>query len=526
MEEQCELAIIGAGYAAISAFNAAAKYLPLGSTVVIVDRGTKWGGQFTTQYDYVRLHQPYQQFTAGEREWAIAKVKPPTYLATKMEILSHFDDIANACIEEKNLNVIYLWNYQYNRDYKINSDGKVEFVVHHVQPVDEDDKNKNNNYENIKILPVRVVADRMINGSGFDVQRKQRFQFEKHIRSRIHSLRPADVQTAKFNSLMKYSKDFDKPIYIIGSGKTAMDTMLALKRLGNKVASRIRCIAGRGTYFINRDRNDNNKWFLEMMDRFDGTNSIQIAKEMEQVGFLHTAIPDARSCNLGVCSSWEVESIRETLHSAPNKIIKGYLKDIVVSHNNKLCLKLLALNTHMETQKEIEDGTFIVNCTDNLGFNNPTVFDPIVSNDGKVLSPQGALGFSGQSADLLTHCWYQEIESFDSVWRNIPRLEPRIGDKLGTTIGAMYLVAVITQAVAGILPKEQIAKNKQINSSTPQEPVPREISSKIPKIVAKFQEMFKGRYDDDVAFHDDFEFMDEVKKIRTKLETLPAISRL
>ena len=88
MEEQCELAIIGAGYAAISAFNAAAKYLPLGSTVVIVDRGTKWGGQFTTQYDYVRLHQPYQQFTAGEREWAIAKVKPPTYLATKMEILS------------------------------------------------------------------------------------------------------------------------------------------------------------------------------------------------------------------------------------------------------------------------------------------------------------------------------------------------------------------------------------------------------------------------------------------------------
>ena len=126
MEEQCELAIIGAGYAAISAFNAAAKYLPLGSTVVIVDRGTKWGGQFTTQYDYVRLHQPYQQFTAGEREWAIAKVKPPTYLATKMEILSHFDDIANACIEEKNLNVIYLWNYQYNRDYKINSDGIID----------------------------------------------------------------------------------------------------------------------------------------------------------------------------------------------------------------------------------------------------------------------------------------------------------------------------------------------------------------------------------------------------------------
>ena len=69
--ESCELCIIGAGYAAVNALNAASKYLSTGARVVVVDRGARWGGQWCEQYDYVRLHQPYEQFTAGERTWAI-----------------------------------------------------------------------------------------------------------------------------------------------------------------------------------------------------------------------------------------------------------------------------------------------------------------------------------------------------------------------------------------------------------------------------------------------------------------------
>ena len=55
----CELCIVGAGYAALNALNAAAKYLNKGDRVVVIDRNETWGGQWLGQYDFVRLHQPY-----------------------------------------------------------------------------------------------------------------------------------------------------------------------------------------------------------------------------------------------------------------------------------------------------------------------------------------------------------------------------------------------------------------------------------------------------------------------------------
>eukprot|EP01044_Picomonas_judraskeda_P015550 COSAG03_NODE_2622_length_2586_cov_2.036590_4_plen_92_part_00 len=48
--------------------------------------------------EQVRLHQPYESFTAHDREWAFSKTKPKAYLASKTEILSHFADIAAACV--------------------------------------------------------------------------------------------------------------------------------------------------------------------------------------------------------------------------------------------------------------------------------------------------------------------------------------------------------------------------------------------------------------------------------------------
>ena len=45
-------------------------------------------------------------------------------------------------------------------------------------------------------------------------------------------------------------------------------------------------------------------------------------------------------------------------------------------------------------------------------------------------------------------------------------------------------------------------------------------------LLAEKMSIIEMKYMSLLAFHDDFEFMDEVKKIRTKLETLPAISRL
>ena len=52
MEESCELAIIGNGYAGICALNAASRYLKHGDKVIVVDQGMAWGGQWVNQYGY------------------------------------------------------------------------------------------------------------------------------------------------------------------------------------------------------------------------------------------------------------------------------------------------------------------------------------------------------------------------------------------------------------------------------------------------------------------------------------------
>ena len=97
VEEECALCIIGAGYAGISALYAAKSYLKPNERIIVVDKLSDWGGQWLKQYDFVRLHQPYQHFTAGNRRWSLNK--PPTYLASKDEVLNH--------LQEKNLRHMY-----------------------------------------------------------------------------------------------------------------------------------------------------------------------------------------------------------------------------------------------------------------------------------------------------------------------------------------------------------------------------------------------------------------------------------
>jgi cation diffusion facilitator CzcD-associated flavoprotein CzcO len=77
--QDCELCIVGAGYAALNGLNAAAKYLKRGDRVVVIDKNESWGGQWIGQYDFVRLHQPYRMFTAGDQPWKLDR--DPAYLA-------------------------------------------------------------------------------------------------------------------------------------------------------------------------------------------------------------------------------------------------------------------------------------------------------------------------------------------------------------------------------------------------------------------------------------------------------------
>lgn len=232
--EPCDLCIVGAGYAGINVLNAACEFLEEGARVVVIDRGGRFGGQWEGQYDYVRLHQPYKTFTAHDREWAIGNSKPEGHLASKTEILSHFDDIAAQCVAEKNIELVTLFGFEYQGHEVV--DGKVSLTA--VPTAGRADTSG--------AAPVSIVAKHLFRAEGFDVSIKVPFVLSAPA-ARVHSLCPADVLTPKWNALMRYAS-LDAPIYVIGSGKTAMDVVYHLSKREKASAGRMYCVSGRGTW--------------------------------------------------------------------------------------------------------------------------------------------------------------------------------------------------------------------------------------------------------------------------------------
>ena len=73
VRETAALVVVGAGYTGVNALVAASEHLPRGSRVAVVAKEGSWGGNWESQYDFVRLHQPYQAFTAGSRPWRLER---------------------------------------------------------------------------------------------------------------------------------------------------------------------------------------------------------------------------------------------------------------------------------------------------------------------------------------------------------------------------------------------------------------------------------------------------------------------
>ena len=86
-----------------------------GSRVIVVDRGYRWGGHWPDQYSFCRLHTPSAGYTVGARQWSFAgsEKNPTAYRATRDEVLSHFRDIVEANVLEKQLDLVMLFGYEY-----------------------------------------------------------------------------------------------------------------------------------------------------------------------------------------------------------------------------------------------------------------------------------------------------------------------------------------------------------------------------------------------------------------------------
>ncbi|MDT5105124.1 MAG: hypothetical protein QOI25_2637, partial [Mycobacterium sp.] len=255
--ESCDVCIVGAGLAGLNALFVASRYLSRDQKVILVDRRERVGGMWVDTYPYVRLHQPHPMFTAGNIKWTLGKDR--SYLATKGEVLDHFEHCLN--VIKQRVRVDEFWGWAVESDDE--TDGIVRITCR--------------SSDGRRLV---VEAKRLIKAYGFQVKPNDPLEISSE---RILSVSP-DFCDMRCDEM----RGSDTPVWIIGGGKTAMDTAHAL--ITEYPGREVNLVAGSGTHFMNRDRalpSGARRWWrgkpfsslgLEVTRRFDGTNETDVGE--------------------------------------------------------------------------------------------------------------------------------------------------------------------------------------------------------------------------------------------------------
>ncbi len=354
--ESCDVCIVGAGIAGLNALFVASRYLSRDQKVILIDRRPRVGGMWVDTYPYVRLHQPHPMFTAGNIKWTLGQDR--SYLATKGEVLDHLSYCLNVIKQRVRVDEYFGWDMESDEEIGGNpritcrsSDGRVLFVE----------------------------AKRLIKAYGFRVTPNDPLEVSS---TRVHSVSPdyCDVRSADMRTS-------DAPVWIIGGGKSAMDTAHTL--ITHYPGREVHLVAGRGTFFTNRDLafpSGVRRWWSgvlgatigeEMGRRFDGTNEAEVQDWFRSA--VGTAVtPDAENFFAGVLSAAENRTIAEGL----SDVVMDYFED-VVDRNGSTEMVFRSGST-----KTIQPGSWIVNCTGYIGRDSGHPYEPYVSDSGAVVSIQ------------------------------------------------------------------------------------------------------------------------------------------
>ncbi len=249
--KRCDVCIVGAGLAGLNALFVAGRYLSRDQKVILVDRRNRVGGMWVDTYPYVRLHQPHPMFTAGNIKWTLGQDR--SYLATKGEVLDHFQHCLDVIEQRVRVEELFGWTMESHDE----SAGIVRITCR-----SSDGRS------------VVIEAKRLIKAYGFRVEPNDPLEISS---TRVLSVSPdyCDVRG-------DYMRAGDTPVWIIGGGKTAMDTAHAL--ITEYPGREVNMVAGSGTFFSSRDRffpTGTRRWWggalvstlgTEVTRRFDGTN--------------------------------------------------------------------------------------------------------------------------------------------------------------------------------------------------------------------------------------------------------------
>jgi hypothetical protein len=199
-------------------------------------------------------------------------------------------------------------------------------------------------------------------------------------------------------------RESDTPVWVIGGGKTGMDTAHTL--ITTYPGREVNLVAGSGTFFSSRDRffpTGARRWWggtqlgkmaLEMSRRFDGTNETEVANWFRAT-YGTWLTPETGNFLLGVLS----ESENKTIAAGLNDVIMDHLVD-VVDRNGATELVFRSGAT-----KSIQPGSWLMNCT-GYALRVGHDYEPYVSGSGSVLSIQprsATLHLTSFMAYFMTH---------------------------------------------------------------------------------------------------------------------------
>ena len=177
--------------------------------------------------------------------------------------------------------------------------------------------------------PLVIDAKRLIKANGFEVMPNDPLDISS---DRVKSVSPdyCDMR----GEAMRTSSG---PVWVIGGGKTAMDTAHAL--ITEYPGREVNLVAGPGTFFVSRDRMFPNgtrqRWtgtlpsgmFTEVALRFDGTNEAEVQNWL-RTNYCTWLTPEARNFFAGIMS----ESEKTTIASGLHEVVMDHLVDVVDRH--------------------------------------------------------------------------------------------------------------------------------------------------------------------------------------------------
>jgi hypothetical protein len=371
--ESCDVCVVGAGVAGLNALFVASQYLSRDQKLILVDRRARVGGMWVDTYPYVRLHQPHPMFTAGDIKWTLGRRR--SYLATQGEVLDHFAHCLNVIKARVRVDEFFGW--------EVDSQDETAGIVR-VTCRSSDGRR------------LVIETKRLIKAYGFQCKPNDPLELSSE---RVQSVSPnfCDVRTDDIGAS-------DDPVWIIGGGKTAMDTAHAL--ITSYPGREVNLVAGSGTYFLCRDQvlptglarwwrgKSFNSLAMDVAHRFDGTNESAVYAWFRDTYGLHLT-PQTGNFLLGLMSDSESKTIAAGL----NDVVMDHLED-VVDRNDSTDLVLRSGST-----KSIQPGSWVVNCTGYLNYDDRP-YEPYVSRSGAVLSinPRSVtLQLSTFMAYFMTH---------------------------------------------------------------------------------------------------------------------------